>query len=533
MEKQLRDASHAYFVTGKPIMSDAEYDALKDSFCSANPNNPMCSEIGATPASTSKIRLPCYMGSLDKIKTNEATLASWVSKYGGPYVVSDKLDGVSALAQYDANGDLIRLMSRGDGTVGEDITFLAQYISGIPAHVTAPTHASLLVRGELIMQRSNRFESNYRSVLIGAVNARKNIREDVLSYVDFVAYEIIGDVQQSVQLLALNEMGFMVVRHHWVQKLSTVYQLANMLVKKKADSDYDIDGLVVCSDRRHPHTEGSNPPHAFAFKSIIISDTADVVVTSVEWKVSKDGYMIPTVCFEPATLNDVVIKRASGFNARFVADNMLGPGAVIQVVRSGDVIPHITKVLKGASAAALPDDASTYTWTDSNIDIVVSDKSNNPRLISYFFEKLGTKGVSSKTYENLYEHGFKRVRDYVGIRPESFAGLPGFGATKAANVAASINAAFAEATELKLMIASNVFGRGLGEKKLTQLYEKRPRTVEDVMAVGGFGVKTAEQFIAGLKEFCEFVQANGLQFAAHDRSRGRSDTTPDIHSVRP
>ena len=94
------------------------------------------------------------------------------------------------------------------------------------------------------------------------------------------------------------------------------------------------------------YAPGKNPDHAFAFKMMLSEQVAEAKVVDVIWTPSKDGYLKPRVQIEPIKLSGVTIEYATGKNAQFIEKNRIGVGAVIQIVRSGDVIPDIIKIVK-------------------------------------------------------------------------------------------------------------------------------------------------------------------------------------------
>jgi NAD-dependent DNA ligase len=100
----------------------------------------------------------------------------------------------------------------------------------------------------------------------------------------------------------------------------------------------------------------------------------EVIVTKVEWNVSKDMYMKPIVMFNEIDLDGVKIKQATGFNGQYITKNIIGPGSRIIIIRSGNVIPHIHNVLT-PSANELPSMPGTegvdYKWNDTHVDIMM------------------------------------------------------------------------------------------------------------------------------------------------------------------
>ena len=119
--KLIKEASYKYY-EGNPVISDDIFDIMKNYLSSREPNHEVLKEIGAS-APGEKVKLPYWMGSLDKIREDEKALESWKSKHGGKVVISDKLDGNSALLAYNSKGT-IKMYSRGDGLEGQDISHL-------------------------------------------------------------------------------------------------------------------------------------------------------------------------------------------------------------------------------------------------------------------------------------------------------------------------------------------------------------------------------------------------------------------------
>ena len=140
-------AKHAYYYSGEPIMSDAEYDALEDELRLLAPDDPVLALVGSSvplDAMLTKARHSIPMGSQSKVNS-EQEFRSWWARSGTPFVhASLKGDGGSAAAYY-RDGRLVQAISRGDGTVGEDITANAMRFKGLPAWV--PTRRKFLTCG--------------------------------------------------------------------------------------------------------------------------------------------------------------------------------------------------------------------------------------------------------------------------------------------------------------------------------------------------------------------------------------------------
>ena len=125
---------------------------------------------------------------------------------------------------------------------------------------------------------------------------------------------------------------------------------------------------------------------------MVLSDqVAESKVVDVLWSPSKDGYLKPRVQIEPIKLGGVTIEYATGFNGAFIKDNNIGVGTVVEIIRSGDVIPYIRKVVVPAEEAKMP--SVPYKWNDTHVDIMLedalSDETVKEKNITGFFRGIG------------------------------------------------------------------------------------------------------------------------------------------------
>ena len=163
-----------YYNLNISLLKDEEYDMLKDYMEKKYPNSNILKQIGAKITTKNKVKLPYFMGSLDKIKSFENNvLENWISKYDGTYIITPKIDGVSGL--YILKNGKEYLMTRGDGYYGQNITHLIPYLK-IPK-----MEENIVIRGEFIMFK-NVFEekykdnfSNIRNLVSGIINSKQNI----------------------------------------------------------------------------------------------------------------------------------------------------------------------------------------------------------------------------------------------------------------------------------------------------------------------------------------------------------------------
>jgi NAD-dependent DNA ligase len=507
-------ANDAY-TNSKPLISDAQYDILREYIEDKYPENEAIQRIGAPVNQKNKVRLPYNMPSMDKIKPDRGSLDNWTKKFGGPYVISSKLDGVSGM--YSTIGEP-RLYTRGDGTIGQDISHLIDLLR-------LPKHNNVVVRGEFIIKQKT-FEQNHaakyanpRNMVAGVINSKtigKRLKE--IRDIDFVCYEVIHPVlKPSEQKALLQQIGHNAVDYETVERISMDY-LTEAFTRFKAESEYELDGIIVEDDEIHPRT-ASNPEHAFAFKMAIEQQMAETRVLDVEWAASQDGYLKPRVKVEPVNIGGVKIQYASGINGKFIRDNGIGPGAVIQIIRSGDVIPYIKAVLEPVEPK-MPD--IDYVWTDTGVDIVVADLENNSevraRNIVGFFSDLGIDGLSTGNVTKIINAGYKSIPDIIKMSKADLLAVPGFQEKMAEKIYTGIRDKLASVKLVQLMVASNIFGRGFGLKTIKPVMDAHPdfliADVPDETKVAWLkeaGIKkNAQSIVDAVPVFLDFLEECGL-----------------------
>ena len=510
----LREANKAYY-NEQPFMTDNEYDIVKEFIEKKYPSNQAIVEIGA-PVERNKVALPYPMGSMDKIKPDTGALSNWMAKYRGPYVLSCKLDGVSGL--YTTEGSSPKLYTRGDGKVGQDISHL------IP-HLRLPKTKGIVIRGEFIIPKAV-FNSKYktkfanpRNMVAGIVN-HKTINEAV-NDLHFVAYEVMKPIKKpSEQMEFLSTLDVEIVL--WKIETSLTNELlSKTLVDWRENYTYEIDGVIVANDANYERKSG-NPDHAFAFKMVLSDQIAEAKVVDVIWTPSKDGYLKPRVQIEPINLGGVRIEYATGFNGAFINDNKVGIGAVIELIRSGDVIPHIRKVNIPAEQAKMP--SVPFKWNDTHVDVMLedlgSDETVKEKNITGFFRGIGVEGLSSGNVSRIIQAGYDSVPQILKMSVNDLLKVEGFKDKTANKLYNGIREKIDAASLVTIMSASNMFGRGFSEKKLELIMDSYPNVllskesdkqkVAKISAIKGMAEKTAEAFVEGIDDFIKFIKEAGL-----------------------
>lgn len=507
----ISQANDAYYNSNNPLLTDNEFDIIKEYAETKYAQNEVLQQIGA-PVTRNKVELPFNMPSMDKIKPDTNILDKWKKKYNGPYVLSCKLDGVSGL--YTTQGSTPKLYTRGDGKIGQDISHLIPYLK-------LPKVKDIVVRGEFIIKKQT-FDQKYkhsfanpRNMVSGIINSKQVDKK--IHDLDFVAYEmIVPSLKPSSQMKKLEELSFQVVQNV-VQKDVTNEYLSSVLVDWRTNYMYEIDGIIVGNDHIYPRTD-KNPEHAFAFKMVISDQVAEAKVVDVEWNISKTGYLKPRVEIEPIRLGGVTIKHATGFNGNFIESNKIGIGAIIEIIRSGDVIPYIKSVITPAETAKMPN--IPYKWTTTNIDIMIDNMDTNEVLqekrIVNFFTTLEVENLSSGNVKRIMKAGYDTIPKILRMSKQDFGKVEGFKEKMAEKVYTSIQTKINQASLVQIMVASNMLGRGLGEKKLTPIMntfpdiltssESNESKITKLQTIQGIGKENASSFVANIGAFMQFLK---------------------------
>ena len=520
----IKAASDFYYNSGKfatirgKKITDAVFDTMVDRLKELDPTNPQLKKIGA-PIVKQKVKLPFFMGSLDKIKPETGAVSTWASRFPGPYIISDKADGVSILLVYEA-GKPTKAYTRGNGTYGQDISYL------VP-HMKIPQKAgTMALRGEIIMPRAkfkawaDEFE-NARNMVSGLVT-RKDVHQGVKD-VHVVIYESLAPRGVPSKIFAgLKSKGFTVVPYKVVDALSDGV-LSKMLEARKSNSKYDIDGLVVAQDKKTALTAGSNPANAVAFKMTSSDNVATVDVVQVVWEASKHSLLKPRIEIKPTKLNGVTITYCTGFNAKYIKDNKIGPGAVLSITRSGDVIPHILEVLK-STRAQMP--KGNWDWNKSGVDAVLLDEDIGVEVkkINAFFRMLEVENMAEGIVAKLYDAGFDSIDKIIRMKVKDYLSVEGIQQRMAEKLYANMREACANAYMPYAAEGSGFFGRGFGYKRFEAVLEEYPDVFSlaklnpkllysKVVAIKGFSDIMATQFVEGLRPFITWVNKLPIKWA--------------------
>jgi NAD-dependent DNA ligase len=522
-----------YYNEGKDTgLSDYQYDLLKDIIKYRDPNYVV--PVGAKIREhDNRSKLPFWLGSMDKLKPEDKIeIANWITKNNAKeYIVEDKLDGISCLITIK-NGN-IKLYTRGDGIVGADISYLAPYFDSIPKNIG---NISLNIRGELIMpidifnKKYSKEYSNPRNMVAGRIGGKK-IRDGIRD-IKFIAYEIVDDGmldKPADQISKLKRLGFETVNYSLIKKID-ILTLMEILVSRKNNNIFEIDGLIIQANKNYERNVDGNPKYAFAFKMRLSDNIKETKVIEVLWNISKWGQLKPRIEIEPVNLGGVKISYTTGFNGKYVYENNIGEGAIIKITRSGDVIPYIVEVVKQADNPDMPD--IPWKWNDTKVDIITEDFGEMMciKLIHSFFEKLGIKHLGEKTIQKMYENGLDTIIKIISADKERIESVDGIASKGAERIYEGIQKGLVNLQVPNVLGASGIFGFGMGTKRINRLFEEYPNILteykfisreiltEKILKIEGFSDKTtknivkniewADKFIYVFSNFANFAEKN-------------------------
>jgi NAD-dependent DNA ligase len=492
-------------------LTDDEYDLLKDYY--NNKSQKQYNNIGHA-VSNNKVTLPIHMGSMDKIKKDTTELKSFLKKYTHAKCISEKLDGISLLL--DLTSKSINAYTRGDGKIGQNVSHIINFIKNLrePLNEFKKNEYTYngYIRGELIISKGNWSKinnkgKNARNYVSGIVN-KKEVSKDDFKYIEFIAYQYIPHpitidiITPSIQFRFLEKAGYKIPKYElFPNNLIKSDFLLNTLLEWKEKSNYEIDGIIIADNHTHSLTLDGNPDYAKAFKFNSIEDSTSSTVKNVEWNVSKDGRLKPTIIIEPIDIDGVTIKRATAFNARYIVDNNIGKGAIVRLIRSGGVIPYIVGVEKGVEPDIPNMEKDNLVWDKNNIDIMMSDISrgiNNVdtnsrdsedninidesvgltmtekmevKKIEHFVNVMKIENYKTKTIEKGFiKANIKNIYDLLKANKETFEKIDGIRDKTSSKIVNSINKQINSMPIYIFTSALSVFPK-MGEAKLYQLFE--------------------------------------------------------------
>jgi len=504
---------------GSPVISDEDYDfiylkSLKD----RTPSHPLLQSVEPENKgfSEEKLLLPKPMLSIDKAYSFPEIL-KWIERIHKAcedlqydyrniiFKATPKLDG---FAGYD---DGEKLYTRGDGKKGSDISRVFE--RGLKVFDNSKRGQG---PGEIVVKKSYfdqhlasffEFPRNFQASLIKEKeldeHAKNAIKKDGAF---FVPFNQLPNWQGSVEELKAN--------------------FENIVQNSLKSVDFDVDGVVfeVTNDEIKTHMGSNRKFHRWQIAFKENKDKAHVRVLSITPQVGRTGKITPVLELEPTQLSGANIVRATGHHYGLVRNQKLGQGSIIELTRSGLVIPKINKVLKASDNVVIPNNCPSCGYEliwDSDFLICQNHKlcrSQNIGRIEHFFKVLANNdGFGIATIEKLFDKGVDQISKIYQLTFEKLTSF-GFGNKTSENLLAQLERSKTEEIEDWRFLAAfgvNRLGQGNCENLLRSypLEEVFNLDEESIIAIDGFAEQTAGDIVQGLayiKE--EFDYLYSLEF---------------------
>jgi NAD-dependent DNA ligase len=501
---KLTKANEAYRSGQALIMTDEEYDAGMEELAKKVPNHPLLKKVRAAPADKGRtVKMPYYLGSLDKAKVGE-DLTKWIKKCeaDSTFLVSEKLDGISGLWSPVQR----KLYLSGDDNMGLDVSAWLQYMNVSTKGVSDEIPDDVWIRGELIMEKNDIPEGRLGRSIVNGIFHHSVPDPDDAALVNFVCYEVIGmdpSLTARQQFAWIEHWGLIVPWHVYMKTLSGSETLTKLLAIRRDESEYDMDGLVIKTNKPIvPRIVKGNPKDAIAWKPPN-GEAKLTKVVLVEWNASSTGKLIPRVQIEPVHLGGSTINYVTGVNARRVVDWGIGPSATVIIRKGGDVIPVIDRV-ETPAAVVFPADG-TWEWeggeakaaTASNIVQKLADNTTISAQFMKMVTRLGWEGIGPAQMKAVVDAGYTTV---PLLRKVSEADLKKLlGPVKGTNLYKIVQTdGWSKATELDLFVASPVCPSGIGKTRLEALMVSESDVTKwsspGVIAPKGWSVDALKEF---------------------------------------
>ncbi|MCK9439489.1 MAG: BRCT domain-containing protein [Candidatus Caldatribacteriota bacterium] len=469
LEKQLEVCLEKYEL-GEPIISDNDYDHYKRILQKFRPNSYFLQKIGNKPKKN-KEELPYILGSLtNKFKD---TINSWLTKYDNSkgYILSHKLDGVAIECEY-TSGILTNAWLRGDHYIGENITEKVKRFAPV-FKTNAFCSDKCYFKAEALLN-CDPATLGYKTKRNGIAGILNRDDFDKLKYLYLVFHTIVPN-QYLIDINILYEserLAFIsllfdkenIVRFEFAKNPKEVIEIAEKMINE--ETFYDKDGIVITYEESDVENV-KLPEKKVAFKFNKLSARAEV--ENVEWNTSRTGKIIPVVKIKPVDLGGATIQRASGFHAKYIYDNEIWPGAIIEIVRSGDVIPYIENIITPGKSEhneliSCPSCGNTDLVSDE-INVYCNNL-NCPaqvqKKITYFLEKLGLENFSEKMISSL---NCKSIIDIYNLKKEDILKIDGWAEKSATDFLYRINQT-KKARPEKILAALGIDNLGTTTSKL-------------------------------------------------------------------
>lgn len=512
LRKEIRHNEYLYYVLDAPEITDAEYDRMmvrlreiEAEYPDSVPADSPTQRVGGRASSQfTEVRHLEPLLSLGNVFSAEELRAFDERVKGGlpegsrvEYVMEPKIDGLACSLIYE-NGRLVRAATRGDGTVGENVTANVRTIRSIPLVLKAPegeTLPELLdVRGEVYMprhafmqlneQRAERGESEFANPRNAAAGSLRQLDPQVTASrsLSFFAYYLVGEgarEKHSESLAALARYGFKVSENYKVvENIDAAIKYIADFNELRQGLAYDTDGAVIkvndVYQQRILGATGKDPRWATAYK--YPPEQAETTLEDIDWRVGRTGVLTPTAVLTPVKLSGSVVSRATLHNEDFIRSKDIRIGDRVLINKAGEIIPEVLRVVTEKRTGEekeveIPTKCPDCGWSVERKGAEAAIRCTNPHcpalgregLIHFVSrEAMNIEGCGPSVINALLDAGLVRdAADLYSLKKEDILKLERMGEKSADKLLAAIAAS--KANELdKLLFALGI--RHVGAK---------------------------------------------------------------------
>ena len=509
---------------GEPLVSDALYDfTFLAELQKRMPTHPFLHTVEPEVIVEAKtVELPVRMLSTEKAYTFGA-VAAWAKRIEKAarecginfatllFKVMPKLDGYAA---YD---DGQTLYTRGDGRRGTDITRV--FDRGLRV---AAGGGRGLGAGEVVVSRSY-----FRDHLAALFDNSRNFQASLIKEKELEAPAVAAIRSGHAVFFPFNLLPSW--QGTWAELEPAFTEVVDRLWN---EVDYDIDGIVleISDPTLRDHLGATRHHHRWQIAYKKNTESAEVKVVRVIAQTSRSGRVNPVAEVEPTRLSGALIQRATAHHYGMVREKGVGPGAIIRLSRSGEVIPKIEEVLTTVVPelpSACPSCGSLLVWENDYL-LCINNMHCPAQLtnaVEHFFKVLGNiDGFGPSSVQKIFAGGKATLPVIYRLTEEDFVAL-GFGPKQAENMVAQLQRSRQLPIEdWRFLAAFGIYRMGPGncEKLLTAYPLERVFALsrEEIIAVKGFSEKTAQEMLAGMRATAElFTELYALGFNLLSTSR--------------
>ena len=488
---------------GKPIVSDQDYDfVFLAALTKRLPHHPFLQKLESEHEgfSEEKVKLPERMLSTNKAYSWSEIL-KWlerITKSAEEINLSSKdvlIKGTAKLDGFAGYDDGVKLYTRGDGNKGSDITRVFERGLGVYNDSERGQGA-----GEIVVKRSY-----FETYLSKHFEYPRNFQASLIKEkeLDQFAEKAIAD--KAALFVPFSQLP------EWVGTIREFTEnFENIVNRLEKEVDFDVDGVVfeLVNQELKAHMGSNRKFHRWQIAFKENKEKAQVKVISVTAQVGRTGKITPVAELEPTQLSGATIYRATGHHYGLVKDQGLGSGSVVELTRSGLVIPKINKVLKPAKVdipSQCPSCGALLSW-ESDFLMCPNHESCGDQIVGkmvYFYKVLANNdGFGQATIQKLYENGVRQVSDIYALDEGKLMSM-GFGEKTSQNLVEQLIRSRQESVEdWRFLAAFGVQRLGMGNcenllkhHSLEQVFDL---SVEDIANIEGFAELTAELIFNGL-----------------------------------